>query len=51
MSKENTNTSGSTPYDDVFRTLVVEHSSLVLKLINEMFPGTNYTGKEKTVPL
>ena len=51
MSNENNSNSGSTPYDDVFRTLVVEHSSLVLKLINEMFPGTNYTGNEKTVPL
>ncbi len=43
--------SGSTPFDDVFRTLVVEHSSLLISLINEMFPGTNYSGNEKTIPL
>ena len=42
---------GSTPFDDVFRTLVVEHSKLLITLINEMFPGTNYTGNEKTIPL
>ncbi len=42
---------GSTPFDDVFRTLVVEHGSLVINLINEMFPGTNYSGNEKIIPL
>ena len=44
-------TPGSTPFDDVFRTLVVEHGFLCIKLINEMFPGTNYSGNEKTIPL
>jgi len=51
MEQENKTNAGSTPFDDVFRTLVVEHSKLLINLINEMFPGTNYTGKEKTIPL
>lgn len=51
MAKENDSNPGSTPYDDVFRTLVVEHSQLVIKLINEMFPEVNYTGKETTIQL
>jgi hypothetical protein len=29
----------------------VEHGSLCIKLINEMFPGTNYSGNEKAIPL
>ncbi len=36
----------STPYDDVFRTLLNDCSRLALPLINEMF-GENYTGREK----
>ena len=51
MEKVNENNAGSTPFDDVFRTLVVEHSKLLINLINEMFPGTNYTGQEKTIPI
>ncbi len=39
--------SGSTPYDDVFRTLVVEHKGLLLKLLNEMFADTHYVGDEE----
>lgn len=35
-----------TPYDDVFRTLLVECSKLVIPLINEIF-GEDYTGNEK----
>lgn len=42
---------GSTPYDDVFRTLVIEHKELVLRLINEMFPDINYDGDEEVKPL
>ena len=36
----------STPYDDVFRTLVNDTSSLLIPYVNEMFQE-NYTGKEK----
>ncbi|WP_026528747.1 hypothetical protein [Butyrivibrio sp. VCD2006] len=42
---------GSSPYDDVFRTLVIEHKDLVLRLINEMFPGIHYEGDEEVKPL
>ncbi len=42
---------GSTPYDDVFRTLVVEHKELVLRLINEMFPSIHYDGDEEVKQL
>ena len=43
---------GSTPYDDVFRTLVVDHKELVIALINEMFPDIdNYSGDEEIIPL
>ena len=38
----------NTPYDDVFRTLLNDCSSLVIPLINEVF-GENYTGKEKII--
>ena len=51
MEQGNKANTGSTPFDDVFRTLVIEHSKLLINLINEMFPGTNYPGKEKTIPL
>ncbi len=44
-------TYGSTPYDDVFRTLVVEHKKLLLSLINEMFPDINYEGDEEVKQL
>ena len=42
---------GSTPYDDVFRSLVVEHKELVLKLINELFPRVHYEGDEEVKQL
>lgn len=36
----------NTPYDDVFRTLLNDCSSLIIPLINEVF-GEQYTGEEK----
>lgn len=44
---------GSTPYDDVFRTLVVDHRRMLLAFINEMFPNLpdKYHGDERVVPL
>lgn len=36
----------NTPYDDVFRTLLNDCSSLVLPMLNEVF-GEHYTGKEE----
>lgn len=36
----------STPYDDVFRTLLNDCSSLIIPMINEVF-GEKYTGKRK----
>ena len=38
----------NTPYDDVFRTLLNDCSSLIIPVINEVF-GEHYTGKEKIV--
>ena len=38
----------STPYDDVFRSLLNGCSSLVIPMINEVF-GEKYTGKEKII--
>ncbi len=38
----------NTPYDDVFRTLVNDCSSLMIPVINEVF-GECYTGKEKMI--
>lgn len=38
----------NTPYDDVFRTLLNDCSSLIIPLINEVF-GERYTGKEQIV--
>lgn len=38
----------STPYDDVYRTLLNDCSSLILPVINEMF-GEHYTGEEQIV--
>lgn len=37
-----------TPYDDVYRTMLNDCSSLILPVINEMF-GEHYTGKEQIV--
>ena len=37
--------SDNTPYDDVFKTLLVDCSRLIIPVINEMF-GEHYTGKE-----
>ena len=38
----------NTPYDDVFRTLLNDCSSLILPLINEIF-GEHYSGNEKVI--
>ena len=38
----------NTPYDDTFRTLLLDCPELVVPLINELF-GTNYTGREVVV--
>jgi len=38
----------STPYDDVYRTMLNDCSSLILPVINEMF-GEHYTGDEKII--
>ncbi len=39
----------STPYDDVFRTLVNDCDRLVIPIINEVF-HENYTGDEEIIP-
>ena len=47
--KENSeNNTSATPYDDVFRTMLNDCSSLVLPLINEVF-HEHYTGNEKII--
>ena len=38
-------TSSNTPYDDVFRTLLTDCSSLIIPVVNEIF-HENYTGEE-----
>ena len=38
----------NTPYDDVFRTLLNDCSSLIIPVINEIF-WENYSGKEKII--
>ncbi len=38
----------STPYDDVFRTLLNDCSSLIIPVINEVF-GKHYSGTEKII--
>lgn len=38
----------NTPYDDVFRTMLNDCSSLIIPLINEVF-GERYTGKEEII--
>lgn len=38
----------NTPYDDVFRTLLNDCSSLIIPVINEVFHEP-YSGKEKVV--
>lgn len=38
----------STPYDDVFRTLLNDCSSLIIPMINEIF-GEHYTGQEQII--
>lgn len=38
----------NTPYDDVFRTLLNDCSSLIIPIINEIF-GENYSGEEKII--
>ena len=39
------NTNVNTPYDDVFRTLLTDCSSLIIPVVNEIF-HENYTGEE-----
>ena len=46
MSKNNI----GTPYDDVFRTLVNDCTSLMIPVVNEVF-GEHYTGEEKVTIL
>ncbi|MBO5372707.1 MAG: hypothetical protein J6A75_08310 [Lachnospiraceae bacterium] len=41
-------TNCNTPYDDVFRTMLVDCKSLIIPMVNEIF-GEHYTGKEKIV--
>lgn len=38
----------NTPYDDVFRTLLNDCSSLIIPIVNEVF-GENYTGHEEII--
>ena len=38
----------NTPYDDVFRTLLNDCSSLIIPVINEIF-GESYSGKEEII--
>ncbi len=38
----------STPYDDVFRTLLNDCSTLIIPVINELF-GEHYSGQEKII--
>ena len=38
----------STPYDDVFRTLLNDCSSLIIPVINEVF-SEHYTGKKEII--
>lgn len=45
MGNGNT-TSSNTPYDDVFRTLLNDCSSLIIPVINEVF-GEDYRGMKK----
>ena len=39
------NTNVNTPYDDVFRTLLTDCSSLIIPVVNEIF-HENYTVEE-----
>lgn len=41
-------TSSNTPYDDVFRTLLNDCSSLIIPVINEVF-GEDYRGDEEVL--
>ena len=38
----------NTPYDDVFRTLLIDCKGLIIPVVNEVF-GEHFTGKEKVV--
>lgn len=49
VSKESRSVKMSnTPYDDVFRTLLNDCSSLIIPIINEVF-GEHYTGNEEVI--
>ena len=47
-NKKMTNKTTSTPYDDVFRTLLNDCSSLIIPVINEVF-SEHYTGKKEII--
>jgi hypothetical protein len=38
----------NTPYDDVFRTLLIDCTSLIIPVVNEIF-GENYSGDERII--
>ena len=40
--------SDNTPYDDAFKTLLIDCTRLIIPIINEIF-GENYTGEEEIV--
>ena len=40
----------NTPYDDAFRTLLLECTELIIPVVNELF-GTDYTGNEEIILL
>ena len=40
--------SDNTPYDDAFKTLLIDCTRLIIPVINEIF-GENYTGEEEIV--
>ena len=46
---ENENKTIGTPYDDAFRTMLVDCGRLVIPVINEIF-GKHYTGQEEIIP-
>ena len=48
MNKKKNSNIVSTPYDDVFRTLLNDCSSLIIPVINEIF-SEHFSGDEKIV--
>lgn len=49
MSSETEKTVTGTPYDDAFRTMIVDCIRLVIPVVNEIF-GKHFTGDEEIVP-